>query len=73
MLNRPETFNAKRGITMDEMADSLLDAAGDSSIRVVVISGAGPVPPVGRQQSPSLTFTYPQQRGHMSFRTTPEG
>ena len=42
MLNRPETFNAKRGITMDEMADSLLDAAGDSSIRVVVISGAGP-------------------------------
>ncbi len=42
LLNRPETFNAKRGITMDEMADSLLDAAGDSSIRVVVISGAGP-------------------------------
>ncbi|MFB3097139.1 MAG: enoyl-CoA hydratase-related protein [Dehalococcoidia bacterium] len=42
MLNRPETFNAKRGITMDEMADSLLDAAEDSSIRVVVISGAGP-------------------------------
>ena len=42
LLNRPETYNAKRGITMDEMADSLLDAAGDSSIRVVVISGAGP-------------------------------
>ena len=41
-LNRPETYNAKRGITMDEMADSLLDAAGDASIRVVVISGAGP-------------------------------
>ncbi|MDA0735299.1 MAG: enoyl-CoA hydratase-related protein [Chloroflexi bacterium] len=42
LLNRPETFNAKRGITMDEMANCLLDAAGDSSIRVVVISGAGP-------------------------------
>ncbi len=42
LLNRPETYNAKRGITMDEMATSLLDAAGDSSIRVVVISGAGP-------------------------------
>jgi 2-ketocyclohexanecarboxyl-CoA hydrolase len=42
LLNRPETFNAKRGITMDEMADCLLDAADDSSIRVVVISGAGP-------------------------------
>ena len=42
LLNRPETYNAKRGITMDEMADSLLDAANDSGIRVVVISGAGP-------------------------------
>ena len=42
LLNRPETYNAKRGITMDEMADSLLDAAADSDIRVVVISGAGP-------------------------------
>ena len=41
-LNRPETYNAKRGITMDEMADTLMDAAGDSSIRMVVISGAGP-------------------------------
>jgi dihydroxynaphthoic acid synthetase len=42
LINRPETFNAKRGITMDEMAQALLDAANDSSIRVVVISGAGP-------------------------------
>ena len=42
MINRPATFNAKRGITMNEMADALLDAAGDNSIRAVVISGAGP-------------------------------
>ena len=42
MLNRPETFNAKRGITMNEMADALLNAAADNSIRVAVISGAGP-------------------------------
>jgi dihydroxynaphthoic acid synthetase len=42
MLNRPETFNAKRGITMDEMADALLDAARDNEVRAVVISGAGP-------------------------------
>ena len=42
MINRPETFNAKRGITMDEMADALLDASKDRSVRVVVISGAGP-------------------------------
>ena len=42
MINRPETFNAKRGITMDEMAHALLDAASDNSVRVVVISGAGP-------------------------------
>ena len=42
MINRPEVYNAKRGITMNEMAEALLDAAGDGSIRVVVISGAGP-------------------------------
>ena len=42
MLNRPETFNAKRGITMDEMSAALLDAAGDNDVRAVVISGAGP-------------------------------
>ena len=42
MINRPETYNAKRGITMDEIATALLDAADDNSIRVVVISGAGP-------------------------------
>ena len=42
LLNRPETYNAKRGITMNEMAEALLDAAGDTTIRAVVISGAGP-------------------------------
>ena len=42
MLNRPETFNAKRGITMDEMSAALLDAAGDNEVRAVVLSGAGP-------------------------------
>ena len=42
LINRPDTYNAKRGITMDEIATALLDAADDSSVRVVVISGAGP-------------------------------
>ena len=42
MINRPETFNAKRGITMEEMADALLDASQDNSVRAAVISGAGP-------------------------------
>ena len=42
MINRPETYNAKRGITMNEMADALLDAAQDNSVRAVVISGSGP-------------------------------
>lgn len=42
MINRPETFNAKRGITMNEMSAALLDASGDNDIRAVVISGAGP-------------------------------
>lgn len=42
MINRPETYNAKRGLTMNEMANALLDASKDNSIRVVVISGSGP-------------------------------
>ena len=42
LINRPETYNAKRGITMNEMAEALLDAAGDTAIRAVVIFGAGP-------------------------------
>ena len=42
LINRPETYNAKRGITMNEMAEALLDAAGDTAIRAVVISGTGP-------------------------------
>ena len=42
LINRPETYNAKRGITMNEMAEALLDAAGDTGVRAVVISGAGP-------------------------------
>ncbi len=40
-INRPETYNAVRGITSDELVAALQDAAGDSAIRVVVIRGAG--------------------------------
>jgi dihydroxynaphthoic acid synthetase len=43
MINRAEVLNAKRGWTMNEMADALLDAAKDPSLRAVVISGAGPL------------------------------
>ncbi len=41
MINRPENLNAKRGWTMNEMAEALMDAANDPSIRAAVISGAG--------------------------------
>ncbi|MBI4329556.1 MAG: enoyl-CoA hydratase/isomerase family protein [Chloroflexi bacterium] len=41
LINRPEVYNAKRGITMNQMAEVLLDAGEDQSVRVVVISGAG--------------------------------
>ncbi len=64
MLNRPETYNAKRGITMDEMADALLDAAGDSSIRAVVISGAGPNGfCTGNDQSYDPSLEHEEYRG----------
>ncbi|MFQ5933270.1 MAG: enoyl-CoA hydratase-related protein [Dehalococcoidia bacterium] len=42
LINRPETYNAKRGITMDQMANAMLDASKDNSIRVLVVHGAGP-------------------------------
>lgn len=67
LLNRPETYNAKRGITMDEMADSLLDAAADSNVRVVVISGAGPNGfCTGNDQSYDPELEHGDYRGHRS-------
>lgn len=42
VINRPEVYNAIRGKTTDEMVTTLIDAREDESIRVVVISGAGP-------------------------------
>lgn len=41
-INRPEVYNAIRGQTSDEMVEVLQDIAADGSIRVAVISGAGP-------------------------------
>jgi 2-ketocyclohexanecarboxyl-CoA hydrolase len=41
-INRPEVYNAIRGKTSDDMVEALTDAAEDDSVRVVVISGAGP-------------------------------
>ena len=41
-INRPEVYNAIRGQTSDEMVEVLEDIAADGSIRVAVISGAGP-------------------------------
>ncbi|MDA0264997.1 MAG: enoyl-CoA hydratase-related protein [Chloroflexi bacterium] len=69
LLNRPETYNAKRGITMDEMAQCLLDAAGDSSIRVVVISGAGPNGfCTGNDQSYDPELEHSDYRGEAEIR-----
>jgi dihydroxynaphthoic acid synthetase len=41
-VNRPQVYNAMRARTNQELADALLNAGSDNSIRVVVISGAGP-------------------------------
>ena len=69
MLNRPETYNAKRGITMDEMARALLDAAADSSVRVTVISGAGPFGfCTGNDQSYDPELEHDDYRGTAELR-----
>lgn len=41
-INRPEVYNALRGVTTDEMVEALRDAADDADVRAVVIAGAGP-------------------------------
>lgn len=69
LMNRPETYNAKRGITMDEMATCLLDAAQDSDIRVVVISGAGPNGfCTGNDQSYDPELEHSDYRGEAEIR-----
>ena len=40
-INRPEVYNAIRGLTTDEMSEALVDASNDPDIRVVVIAGTG--------------------------------
>ena len=40
-INRPEVYNAIRGVTTAEMSEALVDASNDPDIRVVVIAGTG--------------------------------
>ena len=40
-INRPEVYNAFRGITCDELIDAFSKAAWDNSIGVIVFAGAG--------------------------------
>lgn len=41
-INRPETYNAVREHTKEELVIALKEAAHDDSVRVIVIAGAGP-------------------------------
>lgn len=41
IMNRPETYNAFRDVTLKEMIRALSDASMDKSIGVVVLTGAG--------------------------------
>ncbi|MFT4727679.1 MAG: enoyl-CoA hydratase/carnithine racemase [Granulosicoccus sp.] len=41
ILNRPEAMNAFNGQQFDELTEALLAAGSDSSIRVVILTGAG--------------------------------
>ncbi|MDP7627497.1 MAG: enoyl-CoA hydratase-related protein, partial [SAR202 cluster bacterium] len=40
-INRPEVYNAIRGLTTDEMSEALVDASNDPDVRVAVIAGTG--------------------------------
>jgi len=41
-LDRPERLNALNDLTMDELGDALEDVNGDDSVRVLIVTGAGP-------------------------------
>ncbi len=41
MINRPERYNAFRGRTVDELIAAMRMAWGDSSVRAVILTGAG--------------------------------
>jgi enoyl-CoA hydratase len=40
-VNRPKVLNALNRKTVEELRDALLDARGDSSVRVLILTGAG--------------------------------
>jgi len=40
-FNRPKVLNALNRKTMEELQQALLDARGDESVRVLILSGAG--------------------------------
>src|SRR5258708_1845763 len=40
-FNRPKVLNALNRKTLEELRDALLDARDDSSVRVVILTGAG--------------------------------
>jgi len=41
-INRPKVLNALNAATLDELSLAIEDAAADSSIRVILLTGAGP-------------------------------
>ena len=41
MLNRPKVLNALNRKTVEELQDALVDARGDDSVRVLILTGAG--------------------------------
>ncbi len=40
-FNRPKVLNALNRKTVEELRDALLDARDDSSVRVLILTGAG--------------------------------
>ena len=41
-INRPKVLNALNAATLDELSQAVEDIAADSSIRVILLTGAGP-------------------------------
>lgn len=62
-MNRPDQLNALNALMMDELADVLLEAAGDDDVKVVVLTGTGRAFSAGADLSEMLSPPKQQRHG----------
>ena len=62
-LNRPESLNAFNGQLMDDLADAFLEAAKDTSVKVLIVTGEGRAFSAGADLSEKGRAVNPPKHG----------